>query len=92
MSLRLASYSQPTREPSENYSDFDNIKLLLEKYQNAKGTNKELFKQIITSLLTVPNLYRYDISKLVTFVWSSEERSTLYSILAATLPFYPSQL
>lgn len=38
------------------------------------------------------NLYHYDISKLVTFIWDKIERQRFYSILAGVLPYYPAQL
>jgi len=51
-----------------------------------------LYKQLICSILTVPNLYNYDISKLIDFVWQKIERQQFYSILAGILPTYPKQL
>lgn len=47
---------------------------------------------LITSILTVPNLYHYDIHKLIDLVWQKIERQRFYSILAGVLPSYPSQL
>lgn len=59
MSIRLASYSNPDREPTKLLSDFANIERLVEKYEGAEGVSKGLYYQILVSLLTVPNLYHY---------------------------------
>lgn len=47
---------------------------------------------MITSVLTVPNLYNYDISKIIDLIWKKPNRQSFYSLLAAILPYYPSQL
>jgi hypothetical protein len=36
MSLRFGSYELPSRKPSDNVSDFENIKHLLETYEKSK--------------------------------------------------------
>ena len=47
---------------------------------------------MINSILTVPNLYNYDMSKFLSYVWAKPQRFNFYSILAAVLPYHPSQL
>lgn len=89
--LRLASYEAP-RKIAESVADFENVKHLIDNYQKNKDNSKHLYFKLITSILTVPNLYNYDLSKVISFIWSHPQRSSLYSILAAVLPYYPAQL
>lgn len=42
--------------------------------------------------MTVPNLYNYDISKFINFIWGKPHRHRFYPLLAAVLPYYPTQL
>lgn len=92
LSVRLASYSLPSRHAAETVSDFENVKLLLEKYEQSKNNSRELYQRLINSLLTVPNLYHYDLSKFISLIWSKTQRHRFYPLLAAILPYYPSQL
>jgi hypothetical protein len=92
LALRLASYQHPTKAPLSAMSDFNNIRHLLEKYEVSESNTRLLYQRLISSILTVPNLYNYDIPKLVTFIWDKIERQRFYSILAGVLPYYPAQL
>jgi hypothetical protein len=91
LSIRLASYQQESKTHASP-SDFENIKMLIQKYEEAKEGPQGLYQQLLTALLTVPNLFNYDISKLIDLLWSKPERHRFYSLLAAVLPYYPKHL
>lgn len=59
LSLRLASYGEPNKTPSKTISSLSNIQSLFEKYETATEEKKTFYFELITSLLTVPNLYHY---------------------------------
>lgn len=88
MSIRLGSYSSSDKQPFKINSDFSNLEKLIEKYETSENNTKRLYFEIIVSLLSVPNLYHYDVSKLIELVWNRPKRGELYSILAAILPYY----
>lgn len=90
MSLKLASYAEP-QQPLRNYSDFANIEQLVNLYLNSEGSAQGLYFKLLVGLLSVPNLYHYDAHKLTTLAWQNANRSRLYSLLAAVLPFHPSE-
>lgn len=93
LSLRLASYELTSKEPADTKADFQNIKVLLNKYESTKNTaTRALYLHLTSSILTVPNLYHYDIWKLITEIWQKSDRSLFYPLLASVLPYYPAQL
>lgn len=92
MSIRLASYSAIDKNPSKIPLDFANIEKLVEKYASTVGENKQLYFQLLAALLTVPNFYHYEISKLIQLVWNDPKKSELYAILAAVLPYYQQEI
>ena len=91
MSVRLASYSVEEKAASRGPLDFRNIERLLEKYTASQGQGRQLYFQILTTLLTVPHFYHYEISKFVNLVWSSPVKSENYHLLAAVLPYYEQE-
>lgn len=88
MSIRLASHAITDKTASKAVLDFSNIERLVEKYLNAEGETKQLYFQILATLLTVPHFYHYEIGKLVQLTWNSTRKSELYLLLAAVLPYY----
>jgi hypothetical protein len=59
LSLRLASYGESNKTPSKTISSLSNIQSLFEKYETVTEEKKAFYFELITSLLTVPNLYHY---------------------------------
>jgi hypothetical protein len=90
MSLKLASYAEP-QQPLRSYSDFANIEQLVTLYLNSAGSTQGLYFKLLVGLLSVPNLYHYDVHKLTTLAWQQPDRSRLYPLIAAVLPFHPSE-
>ena len=40
----------------------------------------------------MPNIYNYEINKIIAHIWSRPDRSSYYPILAAVLPHHTSSL
>lgn len=48
-----------------------------------------LYYQVLTSLLTIPNIFNYDISKFVQTIMSKPNKRKFYVLLSAILPYHP---
>jgi hypothetical protein len=59
MSIRLASYASHEKAASKVPLDFRNIEKLVEKYGSGEGEGRQLYFQMLTTLLTVPHFYHY---------------------------------